>query len=59
MCIRDSSHAGVVAREYGLPAVLGVTDALAHIATGDLMTIDGSTGTVLVTAGASVAPPPQ
>jgi phosphohistidine swiveling domain-containing protein len=53
------SHAGVVAREYGLPAVLGVTDALAHIATGDLMTIDGSTGTVLVTAGASVAPPPQ
>jgi phosphohistidine swiveling domain-containing protein len=42
------SHAGVVAREYGLPAVLGVDAALGQIATGDRVTIDGGTGAVLV-----------
>lgn len=45
------SHAGVVAREYGLPAVLGVDAALGRIGTGDMVTIDGGTGAVLVRPG--------
>ncbi len=42
------SHSGVVAREYGLPAVLGVPDALSRIADGDLLELDGSAGTVRI-----------
>ena len=40
------SHAAIVAREYGIPAVLGVAEASATIANGDLITIDGTAGTV-------------
>jgi pyruvate,water dikinase len=40
------SHAAVVAREFGLAAVVGVTDATARIADGRLVEIDGSAGTV-------------
>ena len=40
------SHSGVVAREYGMPAVLGVPDALTRIADGDVITIDGGIGVV-------------
>lgn len=40
------SHAAIVAREYGIPAVLGVLDARDRITTGDLITIDGTRGTV-------------
>jgi pyruvate,water dikinase len=40
------SHGAVVAREYGIPAVVGVPDATARIATGDTITIDGSSGVV-------------
>lgn len=40
------SHAAVVAREYGIPAVVGVADATAHIATGRLVEVDGSRGVV-------------
>jgi len=40
------SHGAVVAREYGIPAVVGVPDATARIATGDHVTVDGSAGTV-------------
>ncbi len=46
------SHAGVVAREYGLPAVLGVTDLLAHVCDGDEVTLDGATGLVTIRATA-------
>lgn len=42
------SHAGVVAREYGLPAVLGVPDLLDRVRDGHLVTLDGSTGIVAV-----------
>jgi phosphohistidine swiveling domain-containing protein len=41
-----NSHGAVVAREYGIPAVVGVPDATAHIHTGQRVTVDGSTGTV-------------
>ncbi|MFC7850812.1 PEP/pyruvate-binding domain-containing protein [Arthrobacter sp. NPDC057388] len=40
------SHGAVVAREYGIPAVVGVPDATRLIHTGDTVTVDGSAGTV-------------
>jgi pyruvate,water dikinase len=40
------SHGAVVAREYGIPAVVGVPDATDRISTGDQVTVDGSAGTV-------------
>ena len=40
------SHGAVVAREYGIPAVVGVPSATERILTGQLVTIDGSAGTV-------------
>ena len=42
------SHAGVVAREYGLPAVLGTDNATQMIQNGDEITVDGDRGVVLV-----------
>jgi phosphoenolpyruvate synthase/pyruvate phosphate dikinase len=42
-----NSHGAVVAREYGIPAVVGVPDATTRITTGDEITVDGVTGTVL------------
>jgi pyruvate,water dikinase len=42
------SHGAVVAREYGIPAVVGVPDATTRIATGDMIIVDGSTGVVAV-----------
>ena len=40
------SHAAVVAREFGLPAVVGVANATMHIADGRLIEIDGGRGIV-------------
>jgi pyruvate,water dikinase len=40
------SHGAVVAREYGIPAVVGVPDAAKRITTGQRITVDGSAGTV-------------
>ena len=45
------SHGAVVAREYGIPAVVGVPDATARIRTGDTVTVDGSAGVVTLGAG--------
>ncbi|WP_395398458.1 PEP/pyruvate-binding domain-containing protein [Arthrobacter sp. UC242_113] len=42
------SHGAVVAREYGIPAVVGVPDATTRIRTGDTVTVDGAAGTVVV-----------
>jgi pyruvate,water dikinase len=42
------SHAGVVAREYGLPAVLGTDNATQMIQNGDQITVDGNRGLVLI-----------
>ncbi|MFI5662854.1 PEP/pyruvate-binding domain-containing protein [Streptomyces sp. NPDC051684] len=41
-----NSHGAVVAREYGIPAVVGVPDAVARIETGDVVTVDGGAGVV-------------
>jgi phosphoenolpyruvate synthase/pyruvate phosphate dikinase len=40
------SHAAIVAREYGIPAVLGVADALTCIPNGTSLVVDGTHGTV-------------
>jgi pyruvate,water dikinase len=42
------SHAAVVARELGLPAVVGVAGATEHIADGRLIEIDGGRGTISI-----------
>ena len=41
-----ASHASIIAREYGIPAVVGCGDATARLRTGMLVTVDGSTGNV-------------
>src|SRR6185503_18964041 len=45
------SHGAVVAREYGIPAVVGVAEATTRIATGQHVVVDGSAGTVAIEAG--------
>jgi pyruvate,water dikinase len=40
------SHGAIVAREYGIPAVVGVPDATELIKTGRRITVDGSAGEV-------------
>ncbi|GCE24240.1 PEP-utilizing enzyme [Dictyobacter kobayashii] len=42
------SHGAVVAREYGIPAVVGVAGAIEHIQDGQLLRVDGSTGTIVL-----------
>ncbi|WP_440104500.1 PEP/pyruvate-binding domain-containing protein [Streptosporangium sp. H16] len=44
-----NSHGAVVAREYGIPSVVGVSGATEHIATGQEITVDGTSGAVTVT----------
>jgi pyruvate, water dikinase len=45
------SHAAIVAREYGLPAVVGTGRATAAIRTGQTIRVDGSEGTVTLLDG--------
>lgn len=40
------SHAAIIAREYGIPAVLGVKGATVRIHDGDLIEVDGTAGVV-------------
>lgn len=41
-----ASHTSIIAREYGIPAVVGCGDATARLRTGMRVTVDGSTGNV-------------
>jgi pyruvate,water dikinase len=41
------AHASLVAREYGIPAVVGTGDATQRLRDGMLVTVDGSAGVVL------------
>jgi pyruvate,water dikinase len=41
-----AAHASIIAREYGIPAVVGCADATARLRTGMLVTVDGTTGNV-------------
>ncbi len=40
------THGGVVAREYGIPAIVGVTDATSRLKTGQRIRLDGSSGII-------------
>ena len=42
------AHASIVAREYGIPAVLGVGNGTARIQHGQMLTIDGDAGIVVM-----------
>jgi len=42
------SHGIVVAREYALPSVVNVPNALNNIHNGDIITLDGNTGTIII-----------
>jgi pyruvate,water dikinase len=43
-----TSHPAVLAREFGIPAVIGTSVATHRIATGDRLKVDGSTGLVQI-----------
>jgi pyruvate,water dikinase len=45
------SHAAIVCREYGLPAVVGTGRATAQIRTGQTVRVNGSDGTVTLLRG--------
>jgi pyruvate,water dikinase len=42
------SHSSIVAREYGIPAVMAARSATRSIHTGQVITVDGNTGAVTV-----------
>ena len=42
------AHGSIVAREYGIPAVMGVGNATQSIRDGDTITVDGAAGRVLL-----------
>ena len=41
-------HGAIIAREYGLPCVTGVPEALQFIRSGDQVTVDGYLGIVII-----------
>lgn len=41
-------HGAIIAREYGIPCVTGVSGATSYIRTGDVVTVDGYLGLVTV-----------
>jgi pyruvate,water dikinase len=42
------SHGAIIAREYGIPAVVGIADATHLIHDGDIVDVDGTIGQVRV-----------
>jgi len=42
------AHGAIVAREYGIPAVVGVPKATERITTGSRITVNGTTGTITI-----------
>ena len=53
-----NSHGAVVAREYGIPAVVGVPHATEAITTGVQVTVDGASGLVTLPSSAAASGPP-
>ena len=51
------SHAAIVARELGLPAVVGCGDATRRITTGERLRVDGAAGTVTIIRAVDQPPP--
>jgi pyruvate,water dikinase len=52
-----TSHPAVLAREFGIPAVIGTSVATQRIATGDRVRVDGSAGRVEILRAESARPP--
>ncbi|GAA1962579.1 PEP/pyruvate-binding domain-containing protein [Microbacterium deminutum] len=50
-----NSHGAVVAREYGIPAVVGVPRATETITTGAEVTVDGASGVVTLASSADAS----
>ena len=46
-----NSHGAVVAREYGIPAVLGTGVATQRLSSGQRIRVDGDAGTVTIERG--------
>jgi rifampicin phosphotransferase len=42
------AHTAVIAREYGIPAVLATTNSTGRLHDGDVVTVDGTAGTVTI-----------
>ncbi|MCB1889756.1 MAG: phosphoenolpyruvate synthase, partial [Rhodocyclaceae bacterium] len=42
------SHGAIIAREFGIPAVVGVTDATRRLASGQRLFVDGDRGEVRI-----------
>ncbi len=42
------SHSAIIAREYGIPMVASVTDAISQIGTGDFISVDGTSGLIQI-----------
>jgi pyruvate,water dikinase len=42
------SHSSIVAREYDIPAVMAARDATRLIKSGQMVTVDGTKGTVVL-----------
>jgi pyruvate,water dikinase len=42
-----AAHASLIAREYGIPAVVATGDATARLRDGQIVTVNGSAGVVL------------
>ena len=51
-----TSHPAVLSREFGIPAVIGTSDATHRIRTGDRIRVDGSAGVVEILTGAPASP---
>jgi phosphohistidine swiveling domain-containing protein len=45
------SHGAIIAREFGIPSVVGVRDATRLVPDGGLVTVDGDRGLVHLLAG--------
>jgi pyruvate,water dikinase len=43
------SHAAIVCREYGMPAVVGTGHSTKVIKTGMMLRVDGSSGAITIT----------
>jgi len=50
-----TSHAAIVSREMGIPAVVGTGEATKKLVEGEIITVDGNTGRVLLGTGESKA----
>lgn len=42
------AHAAIIAREHGIPAVVGTVAATSRLADGQLVTVDGTAGTITI-----------